>query len=156
MKIVSTNIPYTYDVFRSNLNNLKEVYPFLDIEMIGSSSVLEKPIPCIRIGNGNKHVLYTAAFHANEWITAPILMKFIEDFCTAYVNSSTLFDYSASEIFSENTIHLIPMVNPDGVDLVTDNLSSSSQAYQKAKEISFRYPDIPFPDGWKANLNGVD
>lgn len=155
MSIVPTNVFYTYDMFRSNLNTLKQTYPFLQIQMIGSS-VLGKQIPCIRIGNGSKHVLYAASFHANEWITTPVLMKFIEDFCISYTSNTDIYGYSPKEIFSQVTIHLVPMVNPDGVDLVTGNLSTSSSAYLAAKEIARLYPSIPFPDGWKANIVGVD
>lgn len=155
MTLISTNIPYSYTVFQSNLSSLKSTYSFLDIEMIGSS-VLGKQIPCIRMGNGTKHVLYSAAFHANEWITAPLLMKFIEDCCQSYTHSSLLFGFSVEEIFKTTTIHLVPMINPDGVNLVTGNLPSNSSAYLSAKEIASRYPNIPFVDGWKANINGVD
>lgn len=155
MSVVSTNISYNSSVFYRNLQDLLELYPFLQSQTIGYS-VLGKPIYVIRVGTGSREVFYNAAFHANEWITSPVLMKFIEDISNAYVSNSSLFGYSIRELLSEVTIHLCPMVNPDGVDLVTGFLPTSSSSYLAAKEIASSYPDIPFVDGWKANINGVD
>lgn len=63
MSIVSTNVPYNYDIFLDNMYSLKSAYPFLYIDSIGDS-VLGNALVCIRIGNGNKEVFYNASFHA--------------------------------------------------------------------------------------------
>ena len=153
MNIVSTNIKYNYSVLLDNFYKLKRKYPFLHTNSIGTS-VLGKDIVCLQIGNGTKQVCYVASFHANEWITTVLLMKFIEDFCIAYSNNSTIYGYMSSEIFNNASIYIVPMVNPDGVDLVTGNLTHNSEAYINAKNIATMYPNIPFPDGWKANITG--
>lgn len=50
---------------------------------------------------------------------------------------------------------LVPMVNPDGVDLVNGMLESTGYERQ-AEQIAADYPDIPYPSGWKANIEGTD
>ena len=155
MSIVSTNVPYNSTLLSIEIYELLKTYPFLNMQIVGRS-VLGKPIYVLKLGKGKKHVFYSASIHANEWITTPVLMKFIEDFCIAYTNNQNIFGYSAKNIFNNTSIYIMPMCNPDGVDLVTGNLSSNSLEYIYARKIANDFPSILFPDGWKANINGVD
>ena len=58
-------------------------------------------------------------------------------------------------LFEEYSLYLVPLVNPDGVDLV-NGLLTEGFYYRRAVRIASGFPDIPFPDGWKANIQGVD
>ena len=153
--IVNTKVEYTSNILEEDIRNLKLIYPFLETGEIGRS-VLNKSIPYIKIGNGNKKVFYSAAFHANEWITSPVLMKFLEEYAQAFVENKNIFGYNAQALYYATSLYIVPMVNPDGVDLVTGSIKNVENAYKNVVQIADNFPEIPFPGGWKANINGVD
>ena len=155
MSIVPTNVSYTYNLLRSNLISLNTIYPFLNIQIVGNS-VMRKNIYVIKLGKGPNKVFYSGGIHANEWITSTLLMKFIEDYATAYVQDSSLYGYNIRNLFNSSSIYIMPMVNPDAINLVTGSLPTNSFAYERALSIGNNFPSIPFPSGWKANINGVD
>ena len=144
MSIVPTNVSYNYSLMSRNLASLNRTYPFLNIQTVGHS-VLGKNIYVVKLGRGSKEVFFSASIHANEWITSVLLMKFIEDYCIAYNNNSRLYGYSVRRLFNSVSIYIMPMVNPDGVDLVTGNLNKTSLAYLNVLNISRQFPDILFP-----------
>lgn len=153
--IVPEDIIYPYSIMMRNINALVTKYSFLEYSYYGKS-VMGKNLPVVKIGKGKKEVFYSASIHANEWINSVLLMKFIENFSKAYLANGKIFGYDARKIFSEASIYIAPMTNPDGVDLVLWQLPVRSSAYLNAKNIASGYPNIPFPNGWKANIVGVD
>lgn len=151
--LVSTQTAYTSLLTDWILEGLFIRYPFLHEASVGTS-VMGRKMHVIQIGEGNTHVFYNASFHANEWITTPVLLKFAEDYAEAYSRGTQIAGVPASWLYYSFRLSLLPLVNPDGVDLVNGVLP---QPYvNQAMQIASGYPSIPFPQGWKANIEGID
>lgn len=150
---VYTTLPYSSNLLNINLHALSARYSFLNTDIIGYSA-LSEPLYRVRIGNGAKSLSFNASHHANEWITSSLLMKFIEDLSAAYANSGTLDGVEVRSLLAAVRLDCVPMVNPDGVDLVTGQLKPGSAIYNAA--LSMNQPPVDFPSGWKANIRGVD
>ena len=146
---------FSSNVVYENLNILQQQYPFIQTGSAGKS-ILGKDIPYIRVGRGQKEVFYSASIHANEWITSILLLEFLYEYCNTIQNNSTIWNFSARHLFESCSLYIMPIVNPDGVDLVTGALPASSNAYKQAQEIANNFPEVPFVEGWKANIRGVD
>lgn len=94
--------------------------------------------------------------HANEWITSIVLLEFLYEYCNAIQSNSTIWGFLARNLYNTTSIYIMPIVNPDGVDLVTGTIPKSSLTYTQAQEIANSFPNISFVEGWKANIRGVD
>ena len=155
MSIVNTTVPITSESNRTMITELVRTYPEFRTEQL-TATAFQRPVETLVMGTGGRRVLFTAAHHANEWITALVLLKFAEDLGQAVKENGAVFGVPARLILQTSTIYMIPMVDPDGVDLVTGAIQPGSVQYEVARRLADRYPQIPFPDGWKANLLGVD
>ena len=155
MAIVKTDVPMTSQLCSDTIDALVKAYPFCRSETL-TETAFGRPLKTLVIGTGERQVLFTAAHHANEWITTPLLLKFVEELAQAIASGGTLWGVPAKTIGDLVTIHTVPMVDPDGVDLVTGAIQPGSAQYQGAQALASFYPSIPFPEGWKANLLGVD
>ena len=155
MSIVMTDVPMTSRRCSEIIDELTQTYPFLRSGTLTTTD-FGQPVRTLTLGQGDRKVIFSAAHHANEWITTPVLLKFAEQFAQALVDGGTLFGVPAQIIDRYCTVHMVPMVNPDGVDLVTGALDPESGEYTQARRMAEYYPSIPFPDGWKADLMGVD
>ena len=151
MPIVRTDVPITSALNDSYIQQILAAYPFCRSEVL-TSTAFQRPIRTLVIGNGPRKVIFSASHHANEWITSLVLLKFAEDLALGIQNGEEL----ALQISNSATIYMVPMVDPDGVDLVVGAIGPGDIQYDLAQRLAQDYPTIPFPDGWKANLLGVD
>ena len=99
------------------VERIVKTYPFCSLRQL-TTTAFGRPVWSLTIGTGDRKVLYTAAHHANEWITAPVLLKFVEELAQAMVSGGKIFGVDAQALADTATIYTVPMVNPDGVDLV--------------------------------------
>jgi len=141
--IVPTTKPFTSMLLQEIINKLAAMFPAINVSIIGTSR-LGRPIYVLTIGHGNKSVMINAAHHANEWITSVLAMRFLEEYA------------SEPKWINETALHIIPMVNPDGVDLVTGGLGRLRILYKKAEAQARSTECDEFPGCWKANIIGVD
>ncbi len=147
--------PVTAQNTARQIESLLRTYPFMRSEQLATTA-FGRPISTLVVGNGPRKVIFSAAFHGNEWITTPILLTFAEQLGEAIVSGGEIAGKNARELKEKVTIYMVPLVNPDGVDLVTGAIDRDSPEYALATALSENYPAIPFPSGWKANLLGVD
>ena len=151
--VVIDNAKYTYNMLLFNIMGLLQRYPFLIVSSIGKS-VLGKELFLIKFGNGPKKIHINASHHALEWINSVFVMKFIESMSKAYINNEEINGYNIRNIFDTHTFYIVPMVNPDGVDLVNDGLQLDNPYYNDL--IKWNNTGKPFSEVWQANIRGVD
>jgi g-D-glutamyl-meso-diaminopimelate peptidase len=148
--IVNGKQAYSSVVLEKDLRRLIEIYPFIKLNSIGES-VMGKPLYEMKIGNGRKKVHLDASFHANEWITTSILMTFLNEYLLSLTNNLPIRGVQTLPVYTGVTISVVPMVNPDGVDLVLKGPPKN----MKSQLIKLNKGSSDFT-GWKANIRGVD
>jgi g-D-glutamyl-meso-diaminopimelate peptidase len=153
IEVVYTDVDTTYEIMERQIAGLKARYPFLETGIAGKS-VMGKNLYYIRLGRGSSEVFYNASHHANEAVNTPMLLKFIENYSIAYSTGGSLSGYNIRDIYNSASIYIVPMVNPDGVDLVAYWPNYSNPAYVIAARLN--KTGLPLPSVWKANIRGVD
>ncbi|MGO4887158.1 M14 family metallopeptidase [Anaerobacillus sp. MEB173] len=150
--IVNGRQAYDYRTMMRDLGTLIEIYPFMVYESIGNS-VIGKEIPEVRIGSGNKRVHLNGSFHAHEWITTPILMKTLNEYLLSLTNGTNIRGLVMSPYYEDVTLSMVPMVNPDCVDLVLHGASVAGPYENDVLSINAGVENF---SNWKANIRGVD
>lgn len=151
-KVVNGKQDYDYGTMIQDIRTLQTIYPFLFNESIGNS-VLGKEISGLNLGKGQKRVHFNASFHANEWITTPIVMTFLNDYLLSLTNNGSIRGLYTLPLYTQTSLNIVPMVNPDGVDLVLNGPPENETIRNNVIEWNSGSTDF---SNWKANINGVD
>ncbi|MEW9676213.1 M14 family metallopeptidase [Lentibacillus sp. L22] len=150
--IVPDGEPYTYEQLVETINQLITVYPFIIGQSIGHS-VMGKDIVELQIGMGDKHIHINGSFHANEWITTSVIMKFVNQYALSLTNNTSILDVYMLSQYINTCLSIVPMVNPDGVNLVLNGSTAAGSYQADVCQLNDQNADF---SSWKANILGVD
>ena len=115
------------------------------------TSLLGRGIPLLTLGHGKIEVLYVGTHHALEWLTSDLLMRFLED--VADSKAKKVGGVSVASLLECVTYHIVPMLNPDGVEYVLHGLSPDNPI--KDRVLAMNGGSKHF-SSWQANARGVD
>ena len=139
--------PYNSDKLYADCQTLSVYYPeIMALSSIGQTS-LGNDIPLLKLGNGDKNVLWVGTVHAREIVTSAYLMLVVEEYANAHYNSAPYGRFDADDtqrILNEFTIYIVPAVNIDGMDIVTANGFANVSISDEDRKT------------WRGNANGVD
>ena len=128
-----------------------ERYDFVERVVVGQS-IRGRELYCVRLGARDAlPVLYIGAHHGMERLTSAILMRFINEYCEACAADSRIYGMAARYLFSERCIYVLPMLNPDGVEISLHGADPSGPLYDRICRMSggdFMH--------WQSNERGVD
>ena len=143
--IVKVTDKYSYDQMSRDISSLKSRY--------GSNP------------NASRQILIHAGIHAREYMTPLLVMKQAEHLL-AFYDSGSYQGRKLSDILAGVAIHIVPMVNPDGVTIsqfgvsalrsadlrrIVNQCYAQDQADGRTTQSFERYQAL-----WKANGRGVD
>lgn len=145
-------VGYDYKKCKSEMREFAAANPQAKMFGIGES-VMEQKIYCIRYGEGEKKLFLNGAHHGLEYITSAFLMQFLREYAKSVSEREPLFGYDTSRLYERVTLFVVPMVNPDGVDIAVNGLDITNSYHRRLISMVGIHS---FNSVWQANANGVD
>ncbi len=114
-------------------------------------SILSKDIDCFKIGEGKINVLAVGAHHSLEYISSLALYNFLDFLSENFTRPRTYKGISLDFLLKFASFHIIPTLNPDGVQL---HLHGVEKSPLSARQIRLNGGE-DFSE-WQSNARGVD
>ena len=121
-------------------------YGFLRRLVIGKT-VLSRRVVAFTLGKGG--LILTGVFHGAERITAMMLYKFLDDVCDKMERDDSFYQQ-----VMQTGLTVVPMVNPDGVEISCNGVHTAGKNSEMISECLIK-AQLPHKK-WQANANGVD
>ncbi|GAE35885.1 M14 family zinc carboxypeptidase [Halalkalibacter akibai] len=147
---VHTNLEFGQTDIENKIPELRN--KGIHVEIIGYS-VMNQPLYAFKIGEGKKEIFYSGGWHANEWHTSKFLVQYIEQLAEHKQNKTLWNGYDIDKILNDITLYIVPLVNPDGVDLVLQGIYPSHPYYEDVLAINKGMKRF---EHWSSNIRGVD
>lgn len=142
----------SYDDMEMCLGILADRYRNMRITPLGTT-VLGRSIPVISLGNGKKEVVYIGCIHGFNYSICSIMLRYINEYCELRKNQRRIYNLNLQSMEETRTIHIIPMLNPDGVSYVLDGIAENNPIRQRLIGMNGGRSDFT---RWGANARGVD
>lgn len=146
---------YSYETMLSDAAKLQHMYPELIKTSSIGKSVEGRDLLLIEFGRGANKIFVCGTHHAREYIATTYLMYAIDRYAYAYRSGSMWGQYNTKEILDNVTFCIVPMVNPDGVNLVQNGIYATKTPDEIASMGLYEGRNLGI-DSWKANVRGVD
>ena len=109
---------YSYDEMLEDLEMLQQKYPQCVKYELKAETYQGRQIPLVTFGNANakRYVMVMSAIHAREYMSAQLVMSMLEHYASNYENGKYK-ETSLKSIFDNVCFIIVPMANPDGVEI---------------------------------------
>lgn len=144
-----SDLPPCKESYENFFRTVKERFPSLAVSEF-AKSLLGRTVFSVRIGEGKRMILYIGTHHALEWITSYLLMDMILLLASPEEKNPLVKDVNVEYLLQYFTFYVVPVLNPDGVRLVTGE-TEMSPLYDRQMRMS--HGDF---SAWQANARGVD
>lgn len=163
-----TDTFYTHDMMKRDLYLLRERYPDIMTILRFGYTADGRELLDVVIGNpaAEKDVIIQYSMHAREYINSLLGMKQIEELLKGLKSGAQYNGVSYADILDGVRLHLIPMMNPDGVmisllgfDAIGNQTIRNGlyECWQSDIMLGKGDPEITaYFRGWKANARCVD
>ncbi len=154
---------YTYEDLKQDLKIISMQYSeYVKVKKLCTTCDGREVIDIVVSGpNAMKSIFINGGTHANEYISSQLVVKQLINFLDALKNNEKYNGASIKDLLSSVEIHVVPMINPDGITLCQKGLSGIKNeniadmirkiAQNDGEDISSEYFHT-----WKANAQGID